>query len=178
MRHALGVILLFVLGSAQATPVTWTVDAQFEDGAFLTGTFMYDEDLNIYTNSDLVTTTGSIEGRTYTLASTTLGTATVLSLPSDGNTPPDFSDWADRNIMVLEFNSALTNEGGVISIVSGSSPFDSSFEGPMGVGSFPSIPEIRLVASGTVSAVPIPAAVWLFGSGLAGLGWMRRRKTV
>jgi hypothetical protein len=27
------------------------------------------------------------------------------------------------------------------------------------------------------SAVPIPAAVWLFGSALAGLGWMRRRKT-
>jgi len=28
-----------------------------------------------------------------------------------------------------------------------------------------------------VSAVPVPAAVWLFGSALAGLGWMRRRKT-
>jgi len=28
-----------------------------------------------------------------------------------------------------------------------------------------------------VSAVPIPAAVWLFGSALAGLGWMRRRQT-
>jgi len=26
-----------------------------------------------------------------------------------------------------------------------------------------------------ISAVPIPAAVWLFGSALAGLGWMRRR---
>ena len=26
-----------------------------------------------------------------------------------------------------------------------------------------------------VSVVPIPAAVWLFGSALAGLGWMRRR---
>jgi hypothetical protein len=29
-----------------------------------------------------------------------------------------------------------------------------------------------------VTVVPIPAAVWLFGSALAGLGWMRRRKTV
>jgi hypothetical protein len=27
----------------------------------------------------------------------------------------------------------------------------------------------------TVSAVPIPAAVWLFGSALAGLGWFRRK---
>jgi hypothetical protein len=29
-----------------------------------------------------------------------------------------------------------------------------------------------------VNAVPVPAAVWLFGSALAGLGWFRRRKTV
>jgi hypothetical protein len=29
-----------------------------------------------------------------------------------------------------------------------------------------------------VSAVPIPAAVWLFGSALAGLGWIRRKQTV
>jgi len=27
------------------------------------------------------------------------------------------------------------------------------------------------------SVVPIPAAVWLFGSALAGLGWMRQKKT-
>jgi hypothetical protein len=29
-----------------------------------------------------------------------------------------------------------------------------------------------------VNIVPIPAAVWLFGSALAGLGWMRRRQAV
>jgi hypothetical protein len=28
-----------------------------------------------------------------------------------------------------------------------------------------------------VTAVPVPAAVWLFGSGLAALGWSRRRQT-
>jgi hypothetical protein len=28
-----------------------------------------------------------------------------------------------------------------------------------------------------VNVVPIPAAVWLFGSALAGLGWFRRRQT-
>jgi hypothetical protein len=30
----------------------------------------------------------------------------------------------------------------------------------------------------TYNVVPIPAAVWLFGSALAGLGWLRRKQTV
>jgi hypothetical protein len=29
-----------------------------------------------------------------------------------------------------------------------------------------------------VNVIPIPAAVWLFGSALAGLGWLRRKQTV
>jgi hypothetical protein len=29
-----------------------------------------------------------------------------------------------------------------------------------------------------VNVVPIPAAVWLFGSALAGLGWLRRKPAV
>jgi hypothetical protein len=29
----------------------------------------------------------------------------------------------------------------------------------------------------TTSTVPVPAAVWLFGSALAGLGWMKRKQT-
>ena len=29
----------------------------------------------------------------------------------------------------------------------------------------------------TLQAVPVPAAVWLFGSALAGLGFMRRKQT-
>jgi hypothetical protein len=45
--------------------------------------------------------------------------------------------------------------------------------------------ELRGIVSGSLSGsyggalnlepVPVPAAVWLFGSALAGLGWMRRR---
>jgi hypothetical protein len=36
--------------------------------------------------------------------------------------------------------------------------------------------EVSLIDNVTVSAVPVPAAVWLFGSGLAGLGWLRRKQ--
>jgi hypothetical protein len=34
------------------------------------------------------------------------------------------------------------------------------------------------VLYGTGIAVPVPAAAWLFGSALAGLGWLRRKQTV
>jgi hypothetical protein len=35
-----------------------------------------------------------------------------------------------------------------------------------------------LVDNVSTSVVPVPAAVWLFGSALAGLGWMRRKQAV
>lgn len=38
-------------------------------------------------------------------------------------------------------------------------------------------PEDEVVSQYAISVVPVPAAAWLFGSALAGLGWMRRRKT-
>jgi hypothetical protein len=37
--------------------------------------------------------------------------------------------------------------------------------------------EFDPLATGWSVAVPVPAAVWLFGSALAGLGWMRRKQT-
>jgi hypothetical protein len=36
----------------------------------------------------------------------------------------------------------------------------------------------RYAYIGASTIVPIPAAVWLFGSALAGLGWMRQKQTV
>jgi hypothetical protein len=35
----------------------------------------------------------------------------------------------------------------------------------------------ELLAFATFTVVPIPASVWLFGSAIAGLGWLRRRQT-
>jgi len=50
-----------------------------------------------------------------------------------------------------------------------------------GLGAFSTLPldfelGVWLVADGDIGAtvVPLPAAVWLFGSALAGLGWLRR----
>jgi len=39
------------------------------------------------------------------------------------------------------------------------------------------VPQSMVIDNFSATVVPIPAAVWLFGSALAGLGWMRRRQT-
>jgi hypothetical protein len=63
---------------------------------------------------------------------------------------------------------------------------------PVGTGDWLNLESVRFRAEGNqfgfgfasvevdniaINAVPIPAAVWLFGSALAGLGWLRRRQT-
>ena len=55
--------------------------------------------------------------------------------------------------------------------------FETPAHDPNGDGVFTSYDyDMNFIISG--SKVPVPAAVWLFGSALAGLGWMRRKKTV
>jgi hypothetical protein len=45
----------------------------------------------------------------------------------------------------------------------------------MGMNSAGGTFDLLLTSDGGFSAVPIPAAVWLFGSALGLLGWIRRR---
>jgi hypothetical protein len=69
----------------------------------------------------------------------------------------------------LQFVDPLTSGGGTVNLV----PY-SSYE--WGKDYNNNTFGLSLV-SGSVSAIPIPAAIWLFGSALGGLGWMRHRKT-
>jgi hypothetical protein len=61
--------------------------------------------------------------------------------------------------MLLRFGGELTNNGGTFSVTGTEA-----------------IPYASSVISGSISAVPVPAALWLFGSALAGLGWLRRKQ--
>jgi hypothetical protein len=64
----------------------------------------------------------------------------------------------DGNNFTLDYSwNAIDHNGG--------NPF-----GPLGVT------EYNLHLAGTVSAIPVPAAVWLFGSGLLGMIGIARRK--
>jgi len=56
-----------------------------------------------------------------------------------------------------------------------------SFSGFVGLSSLavsaPSDGRFPVIDNVVLNAVPVPAAVWLFGSALAGLGWLGRRQT-
>jgi len=83
----------------------------------------------------------------------------------------------------LDSYSVEIVKGGVVSSISEINVLylegDGSAANPFGIElqfdglDFAGASEVSLYAN--FSAVPVPAAVWLFGSALAGLGWMRRK---
>ncbi|MDP8567583.1 VPLPA-CTERM sorting domain-containing protein [Methylophilus aquaticus] len=153
---------------AQATPVTWTFsnDAKSDpasvpfSGSFglvdtiFSGSFVYDADLGKATSVNF----------SFTDTSSTRGTLVATQVDVDrfnsvfNNSTGEFYYSAGLlSLPPLQFASALTNAGGTINIVNGTGSISSS---------------------STVSAVPIPAAAWLFGSGVLGFAGLRRKKTV
>ena len=84
--------------------------------------------------------------------------------------------------------SAILADGGTVVDVLTVNEVDFQYDTFVDSGLFNNILSFSVsIAGGTpplaidnvmVSAVPVPAAVWLFGSALAGLGWMRRKQSV
>ena len=88
-----------------------------------------------------------------------------------------FSAW-DENNSLLAQKTIYTSDG----IGWQTIQFDSSFQGIHRL-TYESQEQTWETTYGfvdniTVNVVPIPAAAWLFGSALAGLGWLRRKQSV
>jgi hypothetical protein len=157
--------------STQAAVLTWTLeDVTFEDGTEVTGTFDYDADINAYSNWYLQTQTGFITGFNYNPGNSAASESYSTHLEIyNVYGYPDI-----ERIFMLDFASLLTNAGGTVEIAT----YIYCYHGTSSCeGDFIEY-KARRISGGRVSAVPIPAAVWLFGSALAGLGWMRRKQTV
>lgn len=184
MKKLIALMLLLGCGSASAIPVTWTLDSvSFSNGDAVSGSFVYDANTNTY--SDISIVSNFYGPVTYTGEN-------PLYYDVGGGDPygPDIddplTDFSDTGMtlaagytffggtyqkeLTLAFGTALTNAGGTVALV----PAVSNER--LYVDVVQDYAESRTLVSGVITAVPIPAAVWLFGSALAGLGWFRRRQ--
>ena len=194
MRKTLAVAALLASAAANSVPVRWElVDVSMlkPNGQFdppteysLSGYFVYDADLDAGERYLEVDITGGLFGDYI------LGRSKVD--PSD-SVADDRSWFFDRAIsspeffqlgldsyygdyVYFEYDSPLTNAGGTANLSSGYEFSCAPIEGCGGIGDESG----GLVWGGSLvgAVVPVPAAIWLFGSALAGLGWMRRKQTV
>jgi hypothetical protein len=172
MRSIILMFLLLGMAPANAVPVTWVLDGvMFDDGGVATGSFVYDADTDLYIDVSISslfyyqvipTHYNEVSAWPGELDSTTLS---LYTEESEGIT-------SYQDLIFLDFDQALSNAGGTIGVTGWES--SATTVGLSGASSAD-----HYIISGTVvSAVPVPAAVWLFGSALAGLGWMRRKQTV
>lgn len=129
------------------------------------------------------------------------GNASIVNIYSESPAPynpylslwkPSGSDWSlvasNDDTATLDFNETVNAldaqlkpvlTGGAYLLTfteSGLTPAGTLLsQGFAGAGDFDFIP-YAINVSGNVSAVPVPAAVWLFGAGLAALGGLRQKK--
>jgi hypothetical protein len=171
MRSALFASLLLVVLPVSAAPVTWTFqNVVFVDGGSAAGSFIYDAATDIFSDIDITTTAGSVlSDAAYGISNPYLSSATTISY---GTTLAQFvyaeGDLTGTQSMLFSMDGLLTNQGGSITI--SDSAEVACINSNCGIYA-----ASRIMVSGHITAVPIPAAVWLFGSGLAGLGWFRRK---
>jgi len=157
MNKLVCAVLLLLSNSASAALVTWTFDTTlYSDlGTEIVGSFVFDADTDTYSDVN-ITTTSAEPGLD--------GFALALVNPASSDNWLDligqFPMSSPGDYITISINPSLTNAGGVVN-------YDSVMESK----TYADYTGGTLI--GTV--VPVPAAVWLFGSALAGLGWLRRK---
>ena len=169
---------LLMMSGMQAAPLTWTLqDVVFDDGGTASGSFVFDADTGTY-ESIAITTTPSVGAGLFPTESFYTDVSNFLGEPIPGS---NFLWRADNlggdltgvsGILLDWFPGVLTNAGGTFLL-------DLAFNSETKCAN----PDCSLSAggrqpiSGSITAIPIPAAAWLFAGGLGLLGWVRRRRT-
>jgi len=179
MFKKLSLLICVILwaASSQAAPLTWNLDGvNFDDGGVATGNFVFDADTNTVLDWNISVSGGDedlfpIFSYTPTTVIAvgvyTAGSGQSLQFFVDPNAP---GGTADSRLLSLTTDAALTSAGGSVSLLSQISTPDGFFESAECYNCNP----FRLVVNGTITAVPIPATIWLFGSGLLGLTGIAR----
>ena len=167
MRILISFLMALMPVFVTAAPVTWTLnDVTFDDGTTATGSFVYDASTNTYSDIQVYTFDSLVDSYSYDWTDTNYDTefgGIFLGSCIPINSNADYC-----GVFYMDFSAALTNAGGVVAVAT------SSYEQMVDVPYYEKYIR-RDIVSGSVSAVPLPAAVWLFGAALGSLGWVRRR---
>ena len=182
-KVASAVMLLFVSSAANSALITWQVDITLPvdplggdstpdpSVGLITGSFVFNTD-----TLELSDVNVSATGTTFAAASASL--TSVFGPYSNGSRTfellpiPASSNLTGVEDVAIKLDPpGLTSAGGVVDVTSVTIYTCQSFD----CGSFSEDYSSNQV-TGTLTAVPIAAAVWLFGSGLLGLVGMARRK--
>ena len=181
-------MVAFMPVSANAIPVEWTLDSWlFTDFRTASGSFTFDADTNIYSNVNITTTPElffgpfpppPVFGTTYTrvnpfIPNDNMVATFVTNAPDLTNTPKLF----------LTSFSGLSNAGGLVILFPLGFAIETFCDDGVCLNANLSLGRRDLLFGSLlgepVSAVPLPAALPLFGAalGTVGLaGWRRRRK--
>jgi hypothetical protein len=164
----LAAAIVAVATTAQAAPVTWSVDQlSLSDGSTVSGGFTYDATLDVVSNINITLTTSS-PGSPFTLTNQFFPTVGGTFFLFTETAAADYTGQATLWITVV---SPLTDAGGSVPINTGN-----------GYGwGFCSTPDCVLASnpgdlSGNLESVPEPATLSLIGLGLAGVTAARRRR--
>ena len=155
MRKLIFGVLLMVSSAAYAVPVEWTIENGMAGAQTYGGSFIFDADavINPYTDVTLAYLQDPI----------------VVAVPDASNLEVDgFNGSAMTHY--IAFDTPLTNAGGIVTFTG----FIYSEDACGFNGGFCADLSGQVVAN----VVPVPAAAWLFGSALAGLGWLRRKQNI
>lgn len=165
--------LLLAAGSANATLVSYTITGSLYSGTTYNDFGLVDGDtitaIAVFDDSEFTGTgtTGLMDMSTSGYSLTIDVNGTIYTVSNDVSMAPKLQLNA-FNVYDLDYLANAGVNGALYSFNSSFSNFD-DFDSNYGVYGYwgPAVP----------SAVPAPAAIWLFGSGLIGLaGVVRRRK--
>lgn len=169
MKKFACLIGLLFMGSANATPIEWTLNnVTFDDGTAVTGSYFYDADTNAWSDWEITVSAGTLSAFTYTDLNSQTNSTNESSLGFL------YVDNAYSRYINFNFLGAMTNLGGTIDLELANT--FTNFQ--TGSWECNNCGTMRWITGGSVSSVSVsePAAFALLGLGLAGIGFSRKKK--